>query len=171
MLRPYKDSKIPKIILDIGCKVKYNKSTTGTQKPETTKGRQIPMLNKFLVAGRLTADPEIKTIGEKRLCKFTIACDRPKRKGEETAETDFFPCTAWNRNADVIVDWFGKGDMVTLVGSVHNNRYEKDDQKRSSTEVKVEEIHFSGGKKRENTAPTANRYDNPYIGTENDPLF
>ena len=42
---------------------------------------------------------------------------------------------------------------------------------RSSTEVKVEEIHFSGGKKRENTAPTANRYDNPYIGTENDPLF
>lgn len=126
------------------------------------------MLNKFLVAGRLTADPEIKTIGEKRLCKFTIACDRPKRK---TAETDFFPCTAWNRNADVIVDWFGKGDMVTLVGSVHNNRYEKDDQKRSSTEVKVEEIHFSGGKKRENTAPTANRYDNPYIGTENDPLF
>ena len=66
------------------------------------------MLNKFLVTGRMTADPEIKTIGENRLCKFTIACDRPKRKGEETAETDFFPCTAWNRNADVIVDWFGK---------------------------------------------------------------
>lgn len=130
------------------------------------------MLNKFLVEGRLTADPEIKTIGENRLCKFTIACERPKRKGEETAETDFFPCTAWNRNADVIVDWFGKDDMVTLVGSVRNNRYEKDGQKRSAIEVKVEEIHFSGGKKKqENTAPTANRYDNPYIGTENDPLF
>ena len=71
----------------------------------------------------------------------------------------------------MIVDWFGKGDMVTLVGAVHIYRYEKDGQKRSSTEVKVEEIHFSGGKKRENTAPTANRYDNPYIGTENDPLF
>ena len=107
------------------------------------------MLNKFLVAGRMTADPEIKTVGENRLCKFTIACDRPKRKGEETAETDFFPCTAWNRNADVIVDWFGKGDMVTLVGSVHNNRYEKDGQKHSSIEVKVEEIHFSGGKKKQ----------------------
>ena len=117
------------------------------------------MLNKFLVAGRMTADPEIKTIGENRLCKFTIACDRPKRKGEENPETDFFPCTAWNRNAD----------MVTLVGSVHNNRYEKDGQKRSSIEVKVEEIHFSGGKKRENTAPTDN--GNPYAGTEDDPLF
>ena len=130
------------------------------------------MLNKFMVAGRLTADPEIQTKGESRLCKFTIACDRPKRKGEENPETDFFTCTAWNRNADVIVDWFGKGDMVTLVGSVHNNRYEKDGQKRNSIEVKVEEIHFSGGKKKqENTAPTANSYDNPYAGTEEEPLF
>ena len=58
----------------------------------------------------MTADPEIKTIGENRLCKFTIACDRPKRKGEENPETDFFPCTAWNRNADVIVGlvWQGR---------------------------------------------------------------
>lgn len=128
------------------------------------------MLNKFLVSGRLTADPEIKTVGENRLCKFTIACDRPKRKGEENPETDFFPCTAWNRNADVIVDWFGKGDMVTLVGSVHNNRYEKDGVKRSSIGVKVEEIHFSGGKKKqENTTPTDSA--NPYAGTPNDPLF
>ena len=94
------------------------------------------MLNKFLVAGRMTADPEIKTIGENRLCKFTIACDRPKRKGEENPETDFFPCTAWNRNADVIVDWFGKGDMVTLVGSVHNNRYGYLTQKAYSKKVR-----------------------------------
>ena len=121
----------------------------------------------------MTADPEIKTIGENRLCEFTIACERPKRKGEETAETDFFPCTAWNRNADVIVDWFGKGDMVTLVGSVHNNRYEKDGQKRSAIEVKVEEIHFNGGKRKQdgNNAPSNNSYTNPYAGTEDDPLF
>ena len=129
------------------------------------------MLNKFLVAGRLTADPEIKTVGESRLCKFTIACDRPKRKGEENPETDYLTCTAWNRNADVIVDWFGKGDMVTLVGAVHIYRYEKDGQKRLSTEVKVEEINFSGGKKRENTATPATRYANPSIDTENDQQF
>ncbi len=125
-----------------------------------------PMLNKFLVAGRMTADPEIKTAGESRYCKFSIACERPKRKGDGKAEVDFFDCIAWNRNADVVVDWFGKGDMITLVGAVHINRYEKDGQKHSSTEVRVEEIHFSGGKKNTN-----NDYDNPYIGTENDPLF
>ena len=110
------------------------------------------MLNKFLVAGRMTADPEIKTIGENRLCKFTIACDRPKRKGEENPETDFFPCTAWNRNADVIVDWFGKGDMVTLVGSVHNNRYEKDGQKNLVWELIAERVEFCGGA-RESAPP------------------
>ena len=125
------------------------------------------MLNKFMVSGRLTADPEVKITGESRYCKFSIACDRPKRKGDEKPETDFFSCIAWNRNADVIADWFGKGDMVTLVGLVHNNRYEKDGQKRSSIEVKVEEIHFSGGKK--NNAPADN--GNPYAGTEDDPLF
>ena len=124
------------------------------------------MLNKFMVSGRMTADPEIKTTGENRFCKFTIACERAKRKGEEKPQTDFFDCIAWNRNADVIADWFGKDDMVTLVGSVHINRYEKDVQKRNSTEVKVEEIHFSGGKK--NSSQTA---DDPYIGTENDPHF
>ncbi len=128
------------------------------------------MLNKFLIAGRMTADPEIKTAGESRYCKFSIACEHPKRKGEEKAEVDFFDCIAWNRNADVVADWFGKGDMITLVGAVHINRYEKDGQKRSSIEVRVEEIHFSGGKKN-NTAPTNSDYDNPYIGTENDPLF
>jgi single-strand DNA-binding protein len=124
-----------------------------------------------MVSGRLTADPEIQTVGESRLCKFTIACDRPKRKGEEKPETDFFNCSAWNRNADVIIDWFGKGDMVTLVGAVHINRFEKDGQKRTATEIKVEEIHFNGGKKRENNTPTDNSYDNPYAGTADDPLF
>ncbi len=122
------------------------------------------MLNKFLVAGRMTAAPEMQTIGENRLCKFTIACDRPKRKGEEKPETDFFNCVAWNRNGDTVVSWFKKGDMITLVGEVHINRYEKDGQKRSATEVKVEEIHFSGGKKN---SPV--RTDIPY-SSDNPPF-
>lgn len=105
------------------------------------------MLNKFLVAGRLTADPEMQNIGENRLCKFTIACDRPKRKGDDKPENDFFNCVAWYRNGDTVASWFKKGDMITLVGEVHINRYEKDGEKRSATEVKVEEIHFSGNRK------------------------
>ena len=105
------------------------------------------MLNKFMVSGRLTADPKMQTVGENHCCKFSIACNRRKRKDTENADVDFFNCVAWNRNADVIFDWFGKGDMVTIVGEVHINRYEKDGLKRTATEVKVEEIHFSGVRK------------------------
>ena len=126
------------------------------------------MLNKFLAAGRLTADPEVQTKGDNRLCKFSIACERPKRKGDDTAETDFFNCTAWNRNADVIADWFRKGDMITLVGSVHINRYEKNGTMQSYTEVTVDEIHFTGGKKKENEDKNSEfngNYSSP------DPLF
>lgn len=124
------------------------------------------MLNKFLVSGRMTADPEIQTKGESRYCKFSIACDRPKRKGEDKPEVDFFNCIAWNRNADVIVDWFGKGDMVTLVGAVRINRYEKDGKKCSSTEVKVEEIHFSGGKKKQTENGYNAEYDTAFSGAD-----
>ena len=124
------------------------------------------MLNKFLVAGRMTADPEIQTTGESRYCKFSIACDRPKRKGEDKPEVDFFNCIAWNRNADVIVDWFGKGDMITLVGAVHINRYEKNGKKCSSTEVKVEEIHFSGGKKKQTEDGYNAEYDTAFSGAD-----
>ena len=126
------------------------------------------MLNKFLAAGRLTADPEVQTKGDNRLCKFSIACERPKRKGDDTAETDFFNCTAWNRNADVIADWFRKGDMITLVGSVHINRYEKNGTMQSYTEVTVDEIHITGGKKKENEDKNSEfngNYSSP------DPLF
>lgn len=124
------------------------------------------MLNKFLVSGRMTANPEIQTKGESRYCMFSIACERPKRKGEEKADVDFFNCIAWNRNADVIVDWFGKGDMVTLVGAVHINRYEKDGKKCSSTEVKVEEIHFSGGKKKQTEDGYNAEYDTAFSGAD-----
>ena len=68
-------------------KVIYNEITKGTRKPTNHERKVNPMLNKFLVAGRMTADPEIQSKGENRLCKFTIACERPKRKGEEKPET------------------------------------------------------------------------------------
>ncbi len=120
------------------------------------------MLNKFLVSGRMTADPEIQTKGENRYCKFSIACDRPKRKGVDKAEVDFFNCITWNRNADVVVDWFGKGDMVTLVGTVNINRNEKNGHKCSSTNVKVDEIHFSACKKKQ----TEDEYDSAFSGAD-----
>lgn len=53
------------------------------------------MTNIVIETGRLTADPELRYTGETPLCKFRIAVDRPKKKGAEKPETDFFNCTAY----------------------------------------------------------------------------
>lgn len=105
------------------------------------------MLNKVMLTGRFTSDPELKTNDESRFSKFCLAVQRPKRKGEKTAETDFFNCIACNRNADVICDWFTKGDMITIVGNLRNHKYEKGGENRIATQIVASEIHFTGNKK------------------------
>lgn len=66
------------------------------------------MLNKVILIGRITVVPEIKTTAESKYCKFGLAVQRPKRKGEDTSETDFFNCIAWNGISDVVANWYKK---------------------------------------------------------------
>jgi len=109
------------------------------------------MTNIVIETGRLTANPEITTKGENYFCRFTIAVQRPKKKGAETSDTDFFQCIAWNKNADVVHQWYKKGDMISVVGNLRSNSYEKNGEKRTSVEIKVNEVHFTGGKKEDNS--------------------
>lgn len=104
------------------------------------------MLNKVILIGRITVVPEIKTTAESRYCKFGLAVQRPKRKGEDTVETDFFNCIAWNGTADVVVNWYKKGDIMMIVGNLRNRKYEKNGENRIATEIIVKEIHFTGNK-------------------------
>ena len=124
------------------------------------------MLNIVFLMGRLTADPEIKTAEDSRFCKFDLAVQRPKRKNDKVAETDFFNCIAWNRNADVICDWFKKGDLITVVGTFRNHEYEKDGVNRVATQVVVREIHFTGNRKEDSIA-----YDFSYNPEEFEEIF
>lgn len=79
------------------------------------------MTNIVIVTGRLTADLELRCTGETPLCKFRIAVDRPKKKGADKSETDFFNCTAWNHNAEFINDMFSKGEIITIVGNLRSS--------------------------------------------------
>ena len=106
------------------------------------------MTNITILTGRLTADPDLRATGETMICKFRIAVDRPKKKGAETAETDFFTCTAWNHNAEFVSNVFSKGDTITIVGNLRSSSYEKNGEKRSSVEVKVNEIHLPENRRK-----------------------
>ena len=102
------------------------------------------MLNKAILNGRLTKSPELKqTNSGKSVCGFTIAVDRSR--GRE--KTDFIPIVAWGKTAEFVNQWFGKGDLITIVGRIEVRNYEdKNGNKRTATEIIAEEVLFGGSK-------------------------
>lgn len=102
------------------------------------------MLNKAILNGRLTKAPELKqTNSGKDVCSFTIAVDRNR----DREKTDFVPIVAWGKTAEFVNQWFGKGDLITIVGRIEVRNYEdKNGNKRTATEVIAEEALFGGSK-------------------------
>lgn len=102
------------------------------------------MLNKAILNGRLTKAPELKqTNNGKSVCGFTIAVDRSR----DREKTDFIPIVAWGKTAEFVNQWFGKGDLITIVGRIEVRNYEdKNGNKRTSTEIIAEEVLFGGSK-------------------------
>lgn len=101
------------------------------------------MLNQCTFLGRLTADPNVRQVGDSTLAKFTIAVDRdrPNRDGER--EADYIDCTAWNQVANFLSKYFAKGDAVVVVGRLKTSTW-KDDSgaNRKGSEINVENIYF-----------------------------
>lgn len=83
------------------------------------------MLNKVIIMGRLTRDPEIKKVNNDiSVCSFSIACDRDiVNKQNNERETDFFDVTAWRSTADFVGKYFGKGRMIVVVGRLQKRNY------------------------------------------------
>lgn len=102
------------------------------------------MLNKVVLQGRLTKDPEVRYTSENNIpiARFTLAVDRRKK-----GETDFINCTAWNKTAEFINNYFTKGKMAVIVGRIQTGSYEKDGHKVYTTDVVVEEVSFAGEKR------------------------
>lgn len=107
------------------------------------------MLNKVILQGRLTAEPELKaTQTGVSVCSFTLAVDRSY--GDKQA--DFINCVAWRNTAEFICKYFGKGKMMVACGELQVRQYTaQDGSKRYATEVIVNEVNFAGD--NNNTKP------------------
>ncbi len=118
-------------------------------------------MNKAILVGRLTRDPELKTTGSgTSVCSFTVAVNRRFKNAEGNYDADFINCVAWRQQAEFLAKYFAKGSMVGLVGSIQTRNYEKDGQRVYVTEVSCDEIHFveskgQGGDSFQRTAPAA----------------
>jgi len=100
-------------------------------------------LNRSILAGRLVADPEIRyTSSEKAVASFRLAINRgSKKNGTET--TDFINCVAFNNLAKICGEYLKKGKLVAVEGRLQIRSYEaKDGQKKSSTEVVVDDMQM-----------------------------
>ena len=108
-------------------------------------------MNKVILVGRLTADPELRqTQSGVASCKFNIAVNRKfadKDTGERQA--DFISCQAWRQTAEFISKYFSKGKMIALTGNLRTGKYQDknhSDVTHYTTDVFVEGVEFVGGK-------------------------
>lgn len=104
------------------------------------------MLNKVILQGRLTADPELKsTPNGVSVTTFSLAVEQ-KYAGKGTErQTDFFNCVAWRGTAEFICRYFEKGKMMALEGTLQTRSYtDKNQNKRTVTEVMAEQVYFAG---------------------------
>lgn len=137
-------------------------------------------MNKVILCGRLTANPELKqTTSGIATCRFTVAVDRRianKETGER--EADFVTCVAWRKTAEFLSKFFTKGKFICLEGSLRNNNYQDknhSDVTHYTMEVQVDNIEFCGGKNDSGSSqqpsnPSAES-DTPTIDTSDDIPF
>lgn len=106
-------------------------------------------MNKVIIMGRLTKDPETRYAGETAIARFTIAVDRRyKKDGEQAA--DFPSCVAFGKTAEFIEKYFFKGMKIALEGHLQTGSYtDKDGVKHYTTDVIAEAVEFAESKKEE----------------------
>jgi len=101
-------------------------------------------MNKVILIGRLTRDPEVKTTqSQVSVCSFTIAVDRKFKSASGEKQADFISCVAWRQQAEFLGRYFQKGSRVGIVGNLQSRSYDDANGKKVYvTEVIVDEIEF-----------------------------
>ena len=102
-------------------------------------------LNKVVLAGRITADPELKqTTTGVSVLSFTLAVNRRFSKNEQgEQQSDFISMVAWRQTAEFISKYFRKGSAICVTGSIQTRSWQDNQgQKRYATEVVVDEAMF-----------------------------
>ncbi len=108
------------------------------------------MLNKVILMGRITADPELKkTTSGVSVLSFSLAVERSYSK-DGKRETDFINCVAFRTTAEFVSRYFTKGNMIALVGELQQRTYQtQQGEKRSVYEVVASDVSFCESKRSE----------------------
>lgn len=132
-------------------------------------------MNKTILIGRLTKNPEIRyTSNNVPCCTFTLAVDRQYTNQDGTKEADFVNIVVWRKQAENCDKYIGKGSLVAIDGKIQTRSYDgRDGQKRYVTEVVADNVQFLDSKKdgqatetQSDTQVSQNEFENMSIKTE-----
>ena len=102
------------------------------------------MLNRIVIIGRLTRDPEMRqTPSGTAVCTFTLAVDRSFKSANGERETDFISVVAWRQLGETCGRYLSKGKLAAVDGRLQLRRYEdKDGNNRLAAEVVADNVRF-----------------------------
>ncbi|MCI9649510.1 single-stranded DNA-binding protein [Oscillibacter sp.] len=120
------------------------------------------MLNRIVLMGRLTRDPELRrTQSGTAVTSFSIACDRDFKSQGGEKETDFIDIVAWRGTAEFVSKYFTKGRMAIVEGRLQIRDWtDNNGSKRRSAEVIADNIYFGDSKR--DSAPSDYGAPPPY---------
>ena len=107
------------------------------------------MLNKIILMGRLTRDPELRRTGSgTAVTSFSLAVDRDFKSQGGEKETDFIDIVAWRNTAEFVSKYFTKGRMAVVEGRLQIRSYtDKDGNNRRAAEVVADNVYFGDSKR------------------------
>ena len=122
------------------------------------------MINRVVLVGRLTKSPELrKTQNGTSVCKFTLAVNR-RVTGQGQPDADFISCVAWNKTADLMLQYLSKGSLIGIEGRLQNGRFTNNNGETIYTcDVMVDSLQFldpkkSDGQSNDNQEPREMSY-------------
>ena len=106
-------------------------------------------MNKFEIVGNLVRDVEVKYSQDgKAIAKFTVATQRKYKNSQGNYDSDFLPCTAFDKTAEFVNKYFQKGSGIEVTGHLQSGSYENREGKKVYTlDLFVEEVEFVGSRK------------------------
>ncbi|WP_061249417.1 single-stranded DNA-binding protein [Leptospira alstonii] len=112
-------------------------------------------INRVTLVGRLTRDPEFKSINGTSLVNFSLANGRTYvSNGEKREESHFFDCEVWGKPADIIQQYCKKGKQIAIEGRLKQDTWETPEGKKASRiRIVVENFQFLGSRDDSSSSP------------------
>lgn len=122
-------------------------------------------MNKVILLGRLTKDPEVRYTQNNNtlVTSFTLAVNRRFVAQGQERQADFFNIVAWSKLGEFCSKYFKKGQQVSIVGRLQNRSWDDDQGTRHYiTEVIAEEAYFADSKREGNGGDSSNSFENTF---------